>query len=111
MDTFVDNIIFEKNTAKALGLFSTENTRKGLQKMIDSQNELINTILSSTDNDDEKRVYLVEDIQKILGISRTMAYALIKEAPFRVIRIGTAIRVSKADFDKWLDNPEQTKEG
>lgn len=52
---------------------------------------------------DRSRTYLVEDIQKILGISRTSAYQLVKEGQFQVVRIGKAIRISKKSFDDWLD--------
>lgn len=103
---------FTEDTLEALGLFSMEHTRKGLKKIADNQMKLIKLTLSANDNnngDDEKRVYLVEDIQKILGISKTSAYTLIKEAPFRVVHVGNAIRISKADFDRWLDNSEQRR--
>ncbi|MBD5547737.1 MAG: helix-turn-helix domain-containing protein [Lachnospiraceae bacterium] len=57
------------------------------------------------------KVYHVEDIQEILEISRTAAYALIKKAPFRVVHIGNAIRISKEDFDRWLNHSEQRNGG
>ncbi len=55
----------------------------------------------------EKQVYDVEDIQKLLGIGRSKAYAFLDEAyekqkPFRVIRIGRLYRVPKEAFDRWL---------
>lgn len=105
MNTFSEYLTFTDDIAESLGLFSMENTRKSLQEIAENQMKQINFILSSTDDNDNdtKRVYSVEDIQKILDISRTTAYALIKDAPFRVIRIGNAIRISKADFDRWLD--------
>ena len=98
------NQLYSEDIAEAIGFFTMENTRKGIKKVIENQSKLIELTLSSNDNDDEKRVYSVEEIQKILDISRTTAYALIKEAPFRVVHIGNAIRISKADFDRWLDN-------
>ena len=99
---------FNEDTLDALGLFTMKNTRMGLQKMNENLNRLIRLTLSSTnDDDDTKRVYTVEEIQKILGISRQKAYDLIKEAPFRVVHIGNAIRISRADFDRWLDNLDQ----
>lgn len=105
--------LLPESTAESLGLFTMKNTREGMKRIIDNQMKLIKLTLTSSHNDDsddnEKRVYYVEDIQKILGISKTTAYALIKEAPFRVVHIGNAIRISKADFDRWLDNPEQRR--
>jgi len=55
----------------------------------------------------EKQVYDAEDIQKLLGIGRSKAYAFLDEAyekqkPFRVIRIGRLYRVPKEAFDRWL---------
>lgn len=43
------------------------------------------------------------DIQKILGIGRRGTYELLKDPPFRVVRIGNKIKVSKESFLKWLD--------
>ena len=54
----------------------------------------------------EKRTYTVDQIAAILGIGRTSAYKLVKEGHFKMIRIGTAIRISKKSFDDWLDSLE-----
>lgn len=64
--------------------------------------ECINT------NYKEKRVYEVEDVQEILNIGRTKAYAFIQEVykeqkPFKVIKIGNIYRIPKVSFDRWLD--------
>jgi len=50
-----------------------------------------------------QRTYKVEDIAEILSIGRTSAYSLVREGHFKVVRIGTAIRISKKSFDEWLD--------
>ena len=50
-----------------------------------------------------KRVYSVDEIAKILDISKGLAYELIKKGLFNTVRIGSAIRISKASFDEWLD--------
>lgn len=52
----------------------------------------------------ERRIYLVEEIAQILGIGRSSAYELVKEGHFKIVRIGTAIRISKKSFDEWLDS-------
>lgn len=49
-----------------------------------------------------QRTYRVEDVAALLGIGRTSAYNLIKEGHFKVVRIGTAIRISKKPFDECL---------
>lgn len=41
--------------------------------------------------------------QKILGIGRTAAYNLVHSGVFKMVRIGSSIRVSKVSFDDWLD--------
>lgn len=51
----------------------------------------------------ERRTYRVEDIAKILNISRTTAYKLVNEGHFHSVRIGNSIRISKKSFDEWLD--------
>lgn len=51
----------------------------------------------------EKRTYSVGDIQKILDISRSTAYALIRRGLFKSQKVGKQIRISKKSFDAWLD--------
>ena len=51
----------------------------------------------------DKRTYTVDEIQDILGISRSSAYILVKKEYFRCVRIGGSIRISKKSFDEWLD--------
>ena len=41
----------------------------------------------------EQRTYRADDIAVMLSISRTSAYNLIKEAHFKAVRVGNAIRV------------------
>lgn len=50
----------------------------------------------------EKRTYTVEEIQSILGISRTSAYRLANSNQFHVVKIGTTIRIPVKAFDDWL---------
>lgn len=55
----------------------------------------------------DKRTYTVEEIAAILKIGKKAAYNLVREQPFKTVRIGTAIRISKASFDQWLDNHDK----
>lgn len=50
-----------------------------------------------------RRVYIVPEIAKILNIGRTNAYQLVKEGHFKIVKIGSSIRISKKSFDDWLD--------
>ncbi|MEA5056669.1 MAG: helix-turn-helix domain-containing protein [Anaerotignum propionicum] len=59
--------------------------------------------IQSTNTALPKRIYTVEEVAEILGIGMTSAYALVKEGHFKIVRIGTAIRISKKSFDEWLD--------
>ena len=52
----------------------------------------------------EKRTYTVEEMQGILDISKSSAYALVKEGHFKSINVGRHIRISKKSFDEWLDS-------
>lgn len=52
----------------------------------------------------ESRTYTVEEIAAILDIGRTAAYKFVKEADFRIIRIGNSIRIPKKSFEAWWDS-------
>lgn len=52
----------------------------------------------------EKKTYTVTEIQKILGIGKNQAYALVAENKFKSLRIGSSIRISKQSFDNWLNS-------
>ena len=51
----------------------------------------------------ESKTYRVEDICRLLNIGRSSAYNLVREGHFKIVRIGTAIRISKKSFDEWLE--------
>ena len=44
----------------------------------------------------------VKDIQNILGISRTTAYALVKQPDFPTFRSGSRIKISKKALFDWM---------
>ena len=51
----------------------------------------------------EPLVYRVEEIAQLLAISNRAAYNLCNTTKdFRVLRIGTSIRVNKQSFDNWF---------
>ena len=57
----------------------------------------------------ESQVYFASDIQKALGLGKTKTYEFLNEVYqqdkplFKVIKIGTSLRVPKQSFDKWLN--------
>ncbi len=55
----------------------------------------------------EKGTYSVQEIAEILQISKSMAYAVCKDAPFKTVKIGKYVRISKPSFDAWLDSMNQ----
>ena len=54
----------------------------------------------------QRGTYTVKEIAIILGISENAAYTFVKEGHFRVLRIGTAIRIPMLSFDRWLSDNE-----
>ena len=60
-------------------------------------------------NTENKQVYSISEIQKLLGLVRTKTYNFLdevykKQEPFRVIKIGKLYRIPKDSFDKWLNS-------
>lgn len=57
----------------------------------------------------EKQVYMASEIQKLLGLGKTKTYEFLNEVYkqktplFRVIKVGTAVRVQKQSFDNWFN--------
>lgn len=47
------------------------------------------------ENEDNKRTYTVEEVQDILGVSKTSAYNLVKSNAFHCVKVGGHYRVSK----------------
>ena len=60
-------------------------------------------------SDYDKRTYTVEEIQDILGVSKTSAYNLVKRNVFHSVKVGGQYRVSRKSFDKWLDGGEEAE--
>ena len=50
----------------------------------------------------ERIVYNVKDLQKILGIGRDTAYALMRNGSFPAIKIGHRYIVETKAFEQWL---------
>ena len=54
------------------------------------------------------KLYDMDDLQELLGIGRTRAYELVKEAyktqsPFKVIKLGKLYRIPKKPFDDCME--------
>lgn len=95
---------FEKNASVGF----EDYTKKFLQ--MDSNPTTIelvtqtNAVKSPTDSPkEETAVYTVEQIARLLAISRRSAYNLCNSTTeFRVLRVGGSIRIPKDSFDAWL---------
>ena len=96
---------FEKNASVKFEGY----TKKFLQKDSNPTTmELVtqtNAVKSPTDSPkEETAVYTVEQIARLLAISRRSAYNLCNSTiEFRVLRVGGSIRVPKDSFDAWLN--------
>ena len=55
-----------------------------------------------TNYDELPLVLDVEDVQRIMGISRTSAYELVHAPGFPAFRSGRLIKVGKAAFFEWM---------
>lgn len=55
----------------------------------------------------EDSLLTVPKIAKLLNISRSKAYSLIKDPTFPTIRIGKCIRIRKSDLENWLYNSKK----
>lgn len=56
----------------------------------------------------DRMVYTADDIQKILGLGRSMTYTFLEKVffeqePFKVLKVGKLYRVPKKSFDEWLN--------
>lgn len=54
--------------------------------------------------ENEDRLLTILDMAKLLKISRSKAYSLIKNSTFPIIRIGKCIRISEKELKNWLHN-------
>lgn len=79
-------------------MFTPKNIQGALEELYDLCDPDYNAVQF------DKRTYTVDEIQDILGISRTSAYNLVKKKVFHSVRIGGSIRISKKSFDEWLDH-------
>lgn len=48
--------------------------------------------------------YKPKDVQEILNLSQTKTYELFHSEGFPKLQFGSALRVRKADFEKWLES-------
>ena len=53
--------------------------------------------------ENEQEFISLNDLQEILGIGRTKAYDLVTSGELPAIRVGRAIRVRRADLDRWAE--------
>ena len=90
------SVKFEDYTKKPLQMDSNPTTMELVTQT--------NAVKSPTDSPkEETAVYTVEQIARLLAISRRSAYNLCNSTTeFRVLRVGGSIRVPKDSFDAWL---------
>ena len=88
---------------------STELTREDLKTVPESPTMELSKIPAVEPSDQTQAaklvplVYRVDEIAQLLAISNRAAYNLCNTTKdFKVIRLGTSIRVSKQSFDDWF---------
>ena len=59
----------------------------------------------------EKITISVQELAEQMGISLPKAYELTKSAGFPVIRVGTRVLIPLAEFQRWLTNNANRREG
>lgn len=52
----------------------------------------------------EKLVYSVDEVSKLLGISRSYAYELVKRKVIPVLKLGNRRVIPKKKFEDWINN-------
>ena len=53
--------------------------------------------------ENEREFISLNQLQETLGIGRTKAYDLVASGELPAIRVGRAIRVRRADLDRWAE--------
>lgn len=60
--------------------------------------------MNNNDSLRNKPLLSVQEVQSVLGISRSSTYQFLKnEPPFRVLYINHTIRIPSKDFFHWID--------
>jgi excisionase family DNA binding protein len=60
---------------------------------------------------DDVRVYTVQEVMIILGISSRTAYKLVKSGAFHTVHVGGHYRIPKKSFERWLKSVRYGKRG
>ena len=63
----------------------------------------------SIENKEEKKYYTVDEIQRILSLSKRDSYSLVQSEAFSVLKVGKRYLIPKDGFDEWL-NANTTRE-
>ena len=50
----------------------------------------------------EKRCYTVQELQEILGVSRSMINKWADKGKFTVIKVGSRVRIHRDEFEDWI---------
>ena len=51
----------------------------------------------------EKRCYTVQELQEILGVSRSMINKWVDKGKFTVIKVGGRVRIRRDEFEDWME--------
>ena len=59
----------------------------------------------------DAEVYTIKDVARILKISITTAYELVRKPDFPALKVGKAIRIPKKEFEEWLATHPRKERG
>lgn len=51
----------------------------------------------------DSRIYKINEVAEILGISKSYTYQMIKEGKIPVVKLGRRIIIPKPKFDAWFE--------
>lgn len=61
-----------------------------------------NNVLDAQSENEIPLVLTVDDIARILGVGKNTAYSLVNDGVLHSIRVGRQIRISRAEFCRYL---------
>jgi excisionase family DNA binding protein len=76
--------------------------------MFEERINVLNGNSEDTEPEDSnvKRVYTIDEIQAILGVSKSTTYHLANSGVFHCLKVGGHYRIPKKSFDLWLEGKQ-----
>jgi excisionase family DNA binding protein len=88
-------------------ILSEESLDAEQQGAIESEATIASVV--SDECKEEKKYYTVDEIQRILSLSKRDSYSLVQSDAFAVVKVGKRYLIPQKSFDEWL-NANTTRE-